>query len=463
MRLSETEARTVLLVRAVEETDPEGVLLSPRTRAAASRRAIDEAPDAHDDTHLRRRAALLRDDLVREAPALERFLQPRRVRTPLVLAVLVVAVVLGAASNLLGPERRVSVLAFPLAGILGWNLLVYAALIARTMARAVARLRGRPRRASRLAAVGRWLEGGGRLERGAPSRAATAAAARFQRLWLVTAAPLLAARARTVLHLAAAATAAGAVAGMYVSGVALEYRATWESTWLEAPAVQRYVDVVLGPAARLLDRPIPDVGPLRGPGNDGPAAPWIHLWATTLGLVVVGPRCALALVTALAGARLARWLPVHLDPAYARLALHAGRGATTAVEVVYYSCAPEARLRERLHTTLQERAGARAVIRDAASLAYGDGAERVPVPADPSLAVLFVVVFTLAQTPEPEVHGEFLERLRARLAPTGWSLLVVLETATYRQRIGSATRVSERRAAWDRLLRELSLTAETLE
>jgi predicted N-acetyltransferase YhbS len=70
-----------------------------------------------------------------------------------------------------------------------------------------------------------------------------------------------------------------------------------------------------------------------------------------------------------------------------------------------------------------------------------------------------VLVFTLAQTPEPEVHGEFVERLRERLDRTGWQLVLVLETATYRQRVGSEARVRERRATWERLLRDLQLTA----
>jgi len=74
-----------------------------------------------------------------------------------------------------------------------------------------------------------------------------------------------------------------------------------------------------------------------------------------------------------------------------------------------------------------------------------------------------VLVFTLAQTPEPEVHGEFVDRLRARLDGAGWRLLAVLETASYRQRVGSLDRVRERRATWERLLRDLGLTAIALD
>jgi hypothetical protein len=460
MLLPEREARTLLLVRAVEETDGEGVILSPHVRQAATRRVFDDPAVAPDDgTRLRARAALLRDTLQRGAPRLAAVLDPPRSRGVVVIGTVLVAAALGAASNLLGPHRHVSVLAFPLAGILGWNLAVYAALLARSVARVVARVRGRR---PRLAWMARCLESARvsemarRLRGGAPSPAVADAVARFHRLWLAAAAPLAIARVRSALHLAAAAMAAGAIGGLYASGIAFEYRATWESTWLDASSVRQYLGSVLGPASRVLGVPIPDVAPLRGPAGDGPAAPWIHLWAVTLGLFVVAPRAALALVAALAAARVARRLPVEIDAAYARRALHAGRGAASLVEIVYYGGMPDLRLRERLHATLQEEAGARAVIRDGARLAYGDGPEAVDLGGAPAGGRV-AVVFALAQTPEAEVHGEFLRELRERVDRAGWQLTVVLETATYGARVGSATRVRERRAAWERLLRDLDV------
>jgi hypothetical protein len=465
LRLSEGEARALLLVQAVEDVDREGVLLPPPTRAAATRRVFDDAPAAAEDpARLRARALLLRDEVLREAPDLGRLLQAPRWRGPVVLATLAVAAVVGASTNLLGPERHVSVLAFPLAGILAWNLAVYAALLARVLLRAAAGSRLAVALPGRLASVGRWLEGAwlatmGRQRAGhPPSVTAAEVVRRFHRIWLPVAAPLIAARLRVVLHLAALAVALGAVAGMYVSGIAFEYRATWESTWLQAPAVQRYLGVVLGPAARVLEQPVPDVAPLRGPPGEGDAAPWIHLWATTLALFVALPRAALALLGALTTARLSRRLPVPIDEAYARRALQPGRGAATHVEVVYYSCAPDPALREQLHTRLQEELGARAAIHDGARLAYGDGPERITLPeASPGTGVL-VLVFTLAQTPEPEVHGDLVERLRERLDAAGWRLLTVVETATYRRRVGADGRVRERRATWERLLRDLPVT-----
>jgi len=464
LRLSEGDVRTLLLVQAVEDTDREGVLLTPPARAAATRQVFDDgAPSGDDVARLRRRASLLRDDVLREAPVLGRVLDPPRLRGPVVLATLVVAAVAGALTNVLGPERHVSVLAFPLAGILLWNLAVYAGLAVRVLLRVVARLRGGIAVPGRLARAGQWLEGAWlaalvrRLGGTTRSVAATDAVRRFQLLWLPTAAPLIAARVRVVLHLAAFAMAAGAIAGMYVSGIAFEYRATWESTWLEAPAVQRYLDVVLGPAARVLGTRVPDVASLRGPAGEGSAAPWIHLWGTTLALFVLVPRATLALLDTLRAARLARGLPFQVDAGYVKRALQSGRGAATVVEIVYYSCAPDTAVRERLHTALQDEFGARAVIHDNAHVAYGDDPDRITVPENPSRSGVVVLVFTLAQTPEPEVHGDFTSRLHAHLERSGWHLLIALESTTYRQRTGSPTRVAERRATWDRLLRDLRL------
>jgi len=460
LRLSETEARTVLLVQAVEDVDADGVVLSPRARAAATGRAFDDAARAADDPgRLRTRAELLRDDLRREAPALQRVLEPPAWRGTTRLLILAVGVIVGAASNALGPTHHVSVLAFPLATILAWNLSVYGALLLHGFVR----VRGMRRGPSRLAVLGRWLEGL-RLSvlarrMGATARSAVVADAiqRFQRLWVPTAAPLIAARMRMLLHIGAFALALGAVAGMYVSGIAFEYRATWESTWLDAPDVQRYVNVVLGPAARVNGIAVPRVADLRGPVGEGDARPWIHLWATTLGLFVLLPRAALAGREALTAARLSRWLPVEIDAGYTRRALHSGRGAATVVEVVYYSCAPDRTLRDRLHTLLQEHAGARAVIRDGPSLEYGDDPGQIAL-TEPAPGVV-ALVFPLAQTPEPEVHGKFIERLRERLDAAGRELVLVLETATYRQRAGSATRVAERRATWERMLRSVQASA----
>ena len=67
--------------------------------------------------------------------------------------------------------------------------------------------------------------------------------------WARVAAPLYAARAARILHLAAAALALGVIAGLYVRGLAFEYRATWESTFLDPAQVRALLAAALAPGA----------------------------------------------------------------------------------------------------------------------------------------------------------------------------------------------------------------------
>ena len=112
----------------------------------------------------------------------------------------------------------------------------------------------------------------------------------------------MAARAARVLHLAAALFAMGAVTGLYVRGLVFEYRAGWESTFLDATAVHALLSFFLSPAAQLIGIPFPSVEQIAAlrftngtPGNAN-AALWIHLYAITVGAIVIVPRLALALI-----------------------------------------------------------------------------------------------------------------------------------------------------------------------
>ena len=62
-----------------------------------------------------------------------------------------------------------------------------------------------------------------------------------------------------MLHLAAAATALGVIAGLHTRGLAFEYRASWESTFLGAEQVDALLSVTLAPGSWLTGIPVPDV------------------------------------------------------------------------------------------------------------------------------------------------------------------------------------------------------------
>jgi hypothetical protein len=293
---------------------------------------------------------------------------------------------------------------------------------------------------------------------------------RFVRAWLAAAGRLAHARAARLLHLGAAAFAVGAVLGMYVRGLAFEYRAGWESTFLDPVAVRGLLAVMLGPAAAVLHLVAPSVAPapvalfspesierLRGPAAGDEAAIWIHLWATTIVLVVVLPRLLLAWRARRHERELAAGLELPLDDPYYLRLLAAGRGGGTRVEVLPYSYRPSARATERVDAVLLDLFGSRARLHHAEPVAYSETPELPSSgPAEP---VGIVVLFNLAQSPEPEVHGELIEVLCRHVDPgSGKSLLLVLDEEPYQTRLGAdAARLLERRRAWERLAADAGL------
>jgi hypothetical protein len=465
--IDESALAPLLLVEAVETADPEGHLLAPAERS----RATLEARAAHPGdavAALAARAEWLARHLQARLPAVDAVLRPPRVPAGVALAVLAVAAGLGLSSSALGPARHVNILSVPLLGLLGWNLAVYAGLAGARLAGL-----GRPRaEAGGPRAGGAWARGLAWLaeRRGATALAAPGetadtvrrALAAYSRAWWRVLGPAWSARVRALLHGGAAALAAGTVVGMYLRGIAFEYAATWESTFLGPDAVRALLGVLLGPASLLLGTPLPDapgLAALRAPGA-GPAAAWIHRYAVTAALVVVVPRLVLAAAATWRARRLTARPPLDLDAPYYRRLLAAERGDTARVEVVPYSCHLEPRRAEALTATLRDLAGHRARVHLRDPVEYGAEAPDLLGPdetaGEPALEEWRVVLFSLAQPPETEVHGDLLAHLRDwAVGGAGRRLLVVVDDAAYRERLGGtgtgAQRLRERRQAWDRV------------
>ena len=282
--MTEDEARRVVLLQAHESPAAArgaGVSAwSAEDRAWATRQAVAAVgTQAAPEAFVLARTAVALQRLLPRVPAAQRWLQRRAWHPAWVVLALVLGLAAGLAIDQLGPPQRVNLLAPAVWAVVAWNALVYLALLLPGHA---AGLRG-------------WLA---RALRGGSGEVAS--------LWARHSAPLALHRVALVLHVAAAALALGLVAGLYLRGLVLDYRAAWQSTFAEAPTVQRVLDTLLAPASLLTGITVPDVAPLRlGPTGDAQAsaAPWIHLLATTLALWVVVPRLLLA---ALAGVRARR-------------------------------------------------------------------------------------------------------------------------------------------------------------
>ena len=272
----------------------------------------------------------------------------------------------------------------------------------------------------------------------------------FLAAWIPAGRPLASSRMSRTLHLAALAMVAGVIGGMYLRGLVLAYQGTWESTFLRAEQVDGLLGIVLGPAATLLGTGVPEVAPLEAPAA-GPAGPWIHLWAVTAGLLVALPRGLLAIAEGLASWRAARRMEIVLPAAYPKRLRASSSASTPEVQVVPFSYRPTEVAVQSLRDLLQDLAGARAHVRFAPSLEYGSEAP------DTFGGTMRVILFNLAQTPELEVHGEVLRRLREEL-PDGQGLLVLVDEGPLRRKAGALAtdvveeRLSSRRRAWQRVV-----------
>jgi hypothetical protein len=446
--MDERAARTVVLVRAIETADAARELLTDADRAWAGRTAAEMVgASAASDAFLAQRATLLLDRLAKRYAKVAAWGTPPSARgwlTPLAAAVAFVAGALGVD---VGYEHRINLLAPPVLALLAWNVAVYALLVASLFAGRSGS--GRPLRER----VAKFLRDAARPWRGSSAPSGLAAAAtRFGADWSALAAPLWRERATRLLHVCAAALAAGAIAGLYVRGIALEFRASWQSTFLDAADVARILHVVLAPGAWLTGIAVPGAERLQtiAGGSAGEnAAAWIHLYAATILAIVIVPRLALAAVAAMRERRLAHRFPLALAHPYFERLLRAWREGTARVVALPYSYTVQPLQSQGLASVLTRAFEAPVDVTWLPSTPYG--ADEVPDAAATS-PTLAVAVFPLAATPEAETHGAFASALAAQLAGRA-TLVAVIDTSDFADRFAdSPRRIAEREAAWKTLL-----------
>jgi len=438
--MDERSALDVTAVRVIETDEAARVNWSDDDRAWASRAAAEVVGErASPAAFLGRRAALALERLGEHDPRFVRAVRGLRWRGWIGVAVIAGAFLAGVGVDRIGGAQTINLLAPPVFLLLAWNLAVYGALAAAPL---FARRRDGAPGPLRGVLVA-W--GGGHrpsIARGRfrerASRMASIAAA-----WSALSARLYAARAARILHFAAAALALGVIAGMYVRGLAFEYRATWESTFLDADRVRMLLAIALAPGAALTGVAVPDVAriaAIRAPAAEN-AALWLHLIAATVAAVVVVPRLALGLVAAWIERRRRRRLPVPLaDPYFQRL-LRGFRGGAERVRVTPYSFTVPAASLAGLEAVVSRAFGGGATLVVEAPVAYGDEARAEGAEGERRIAL-----FNAAATPERDVHGAFAAALAGRAASPA---LALVDEAAFRARAdGQAARLEARRASW---------------
>ncbi len=452
--MTEDSARTVCLVRAFETAAQPKNSWSQADSALAGDRATQEVgANASDETFIRRRAELAWEKITTREPNLAHLRTDANWHEWLGWALVASALVCGVIVDQVGPDNLINLTSLPLFGLLLWNMTVYALLLGQTTGRLFGRQTTAPgplRRAI-AAVVGRFR-----------SVALDTANASFRTAywsdWGRVSYPLSKAYVSRLLHLAAAAFAAGVVVSLYYRGFFNEYVAGWKSTFVPAAArvVQWYVTAVLGTIPSFFGIPPPAADEIAAldlaqhPAGAG-AAPWIHRIALTVGVLVVLPRVLLAGWAWLAQRRLQRKFPIDLREAYYQRLLRRFRGTTARVFVHPYNYQITPQVALGLNGVIQELfdTDARLEILDPIPIGQEDNPPDAICSLD--LAGRFVL-FSLTSTPEEENHGALLRALRARTRQ-GPPVIAIIDESAFLKRFGKqGERLDERRALWTRFL-----------
>ncbi|MBE7368360.1 DUF3482 domain-containing protein [Ramlibacter pallidus] len=321
LHLDEASARQLVLVRAIEDADPQGKLLSAVEREQLEREALASShPTANGGIdfarYLQQRARRMLAAVENRNPRIAALQDPDPWRGWVLAALPVAACLLGAAIDRIDNPQQVNMLSPPLLGVLAWNLAVYVLLLVGTLV---------PTRwgtRAPLAAAQRWMAGiPGHGRR--TGRLRTDVLARFHGHWTQVAGAQEALWWKQLLHLSAAGWALGLAFSIVLGGVVREYRVGWESTLLDLGQVHAFLSVLFAPVVLLLPFEAFSAADLQRMAfrsgaavAAGEAARWVWMYVALLALVVVLPRVLLAAWSAWRRRRLARAVRIDLRDAY---------------------------------------------------------------------------------------------------------------------------------------------------
>lgn len=449
------DARKILALQAIEQADENGTVLTEadyreaaKTAGAPLPKDVDRSGERH---FLATRADLLLIRVTSRFPEAARWATtlPSRHRIGLFAMILmIIAAVVGFLTNELGPEKRINILSFPLLGIILWSLVVYLREI-------VLLLRKREQLFS-----GDWLAWivdtlQPKIPATAPADekdtlALAGAQVLFEKRWKKLLIPVTGSRIKSILHTTALVLALSAIGGMYVKGLANEYRAVWESTFFsESAQLRPFLSLILGPAAALTGDSLPTVDELdlihwkagteEAAGQN--AARWIHWYAITIGIFVIIPRGLLAIFWRTRAAHLARTLPFReVSSGYFDHLLAISTGSSLAVTIVPYPVSPDESVQRRILRTLEDQFEKPVDIDLLAAVNFGEEEEAIP-----GLDGEVIPLFDFSSTPEKETQLALYQTLSgAAPNPVRFALL---ETSAFDRKTASLSDGEDRRQA----------------
>jgi hypothetical protein len=459
MRLEEKAAARLLLFRAIEGEDRDQLLLTAEDRRYASDVALASTGGiggarAHPQQFLAARAEAGLERLTGRYPALARHSDAPRWPAFLNLGLPLLALLLGLSTDMLAGER-LNILAFPLLGLVLWNLLAFLLLGWRWLRR---RFRAR-------GLSGSWLSRLAELAVRPEARRLAAqptlerSVTRFARDWSEAAQPLTEARLRRTLHLSAALFALGVIAAMLLRArYVAEYAAGWSGTWAGAEhEIALILSILLGPASWLTGLALPnaaELGAMRGVAQN--AGSWLILWSVTALLFVILPRLLLAATSGAEAALLRRRVPVRED-FHLRSLVRSALGQPGRARVVPYGVDLPEPARARLAELLGPALGEQVQLRIDPPIPYGEEEGWLAQEAGALASSDYVLLlFALHSTPEAENHGALALGMAGALKGSPATLLVLLDEGGLRRRLGALTsserRIADRLAAWRTVL-----------
>lgn len=455
IRIDEIAAAKLLLIRAIETEDRDAALLTADDRRHASQAAL-AGPQGRPSTgrqaadFLTRRAEIALERLGSRFPSLNTYVGAIHWPVWLSVGVPLAALLLGLSTDQFA-GNRLNIVAFPLLGLIAWNLAIFILLAVRWLA---ARLRPHPRNNGWLRKTVRRITQPA-SERLAAHPTLERGLVRFAGDWEAASGRLNDARLRRTLHLGAALFAVGVVAAMLLRARYMaSYEAGWAGTWAGAEEeIATLLNFVLGPASLLTGLPLPSAAQLQElRGGSQNAGNWLLLWAVTAALFVVLPRLVLAILSGFKAELLRRRLPVTQD-FYLRSLLRDALGEPGKARLIAYGVDLIGDRRQRLERMLGATLGKNVSISIDAPVSYGSEDAWLSANAkDLSDSDFVILLFSLSSTPEAENHGAFAGSVRKHLAGTPTSLIVLLEEGALRARIqGSPSaerRLSDRYQTW---------------
>ncbi|MBT8357349.1 MAG: hypothetical protein HKO79_08705 [Desulfobacterales bacterium] len=387
----EKDARWILFFRALVETDHEGVIL-PSTLVEKVRKKLE--PLGKNSDYFPRFCR----DLEKSASAISNINFPKYYMVftfnPGNLSLLLlISFFLGLTSNYFGVGHKVNILLNPLTILLGWNFAAYLILLfkgvifrkhtflaANTVFQLINFSRNIIEKFNLLF-----------LKKSKTASLLRNARIYFIELWLGVAKDLSATRIFFILNTMAIGLACGVVAGLYFRGLFQEYQFAWFSTF-DKSIVMNLGKVIFAPALFITQESMP---------TENMGAAWIHLFAVTAVFYIIVPRFLILFYTQLKIKHLSGSVEPDLTlPFFSKWLM----GAVN-IDLYSYSYSLDDIKLSTLNETFKKVFGLfdKKVAKNipwGGSLPHSLNENRIPV-----------FCFNAAQTPENEVHGEFLNHI----------------------------------------------------